>query len=194
MNLICVTTGDDSSANRSHPDQYPPTLPERWKRLNHEMEIWNHGIPETFMPSSIIPIRPYGTNLTEVWHSIPVCAATVLLWHFGQILMLTHKPEEVSPGRTTVAAKLKSYRGLQTEIEYHSRQILGLCLARPEAAVRIHALQPLYMAGQCLTDDGERQVVLDLLRGIEEDLGWVTDYRVQQLLQEWGWNDGLTEK
>ncbi|KAL8945911.1 MAG: hypothetical protein Q9183_007984 [Haloplaca sp. 2 TL-2023] len=194
MNLICVTTSNDFDVNPFHPNLSPPTLPERWKRLNREMEAWNHSIPETFMPSSIIPTHPHGTNLTEVWHSIPVCAATVLSWHFGQILMLTHKPEAVSPGRTTVAAKLKSYRSLQTEIEYHSRQILGLCLARPEAAVRIHALQPLYLAGQCLNDDGERRVVLDLLRGIEEDLGWATDYRLQQLLQEWGWNDSLNGK
>ncbi|KAL8865799.1 MAG: hypothetical protein Q9174_006687, partial [Haloplaca sp. 1 TL-2023] len=195
MNLICLTTSDESAANRSHTDLHSPTLAEKWKRLNYEMEIWNHSIPETFMPSSIIPAKPHGTNLTEVWHSIPVCAATILSWHFAQILILTHKPEDVSNRRTTGAARLKSYRSLQTEIEYHSHQILGLCLARPEAAIRIHALQPLYTAGQCLNDDAERRVVLDLLRGIEEDLGWATDYRVQQLLQELGWNnDDLNEE
>lgn len=30
----------------------------------------------------------------------------------------------------------------------------------------------------------------DLLREIETDLGWATDYRVQKLLKEWGWREG----
>lgn len=150
------------------------------------MEVWNHGIPETFMPSAIIPVHPHGADLTEVWHSVPVCAATILSWHFAQVLMLVNKPHDTPTRRTTVAARVNSYRNLQSEIAFHTRQILGLCLARPEASVRIHALQPLFVAGQCLTDDAERRVVLDLLRGIEQDLGWATEYRVQQLLQEWG--------
>lgn len=47
--------------------------------------------------------------------------------------------------------------------------------------------QPLYVAGQCLTHHRERRVLLDLLRGIEMDYGWPTQYRVLQLEEEWGW-------
>lgn len=43
------------------------------------------------------------------------------------------------------------------------------------------------MAGQCLSEMSERKVVIDLLRGIEKDLGWATEYRVRQLLEQWGW-------
>ncbi|MCJ1271014.1 hypothetical protein MMC22_010913 [Lobaria immixta] len=50
-------------------------------------------------------------------------------------------------------------------------------------------IQPLYVAGQCLTDPRERRVILDLLRNIEIDLGWATEYRVEQLLKEWGWEN-----
>jgi hypothetical protein len=50
-------------------------------------------------------------------------------------------------------------------------------------------VQPLFVAGQCLTETRERRIILDLLRGIESDLGWATDYRVRQLLKEWGWNE-----
>ena len=46
--------------------------------------------------------------------------------------------------------------------------------------------QPLYVAGQCLTHHRERKVIIDLLRGIEVELGWATQYRVQQLEKEWG--------
>lgn len=76
---------------------------------------------------------------------------------------------------------------------YHSRQILGLCLARPDAAVRIFALHPLFVAGQCLTEVGERRVVVELLQGVERDLGWGTGYRVRQLREQWGEGGGEGE-
>ena len=53
--------------------------------------------------------------------------------------------------------------------------------------MRVHQTQPLFVAGQCLSQSHERQVVLELLRGIETDLGWATENRVQKLLNEWGW-------
>ncbi|KAL9016528.1 MAG: hypothetical protein Q9180_008795, partial [Flavoplaca navasiana] len=158
------------------------------------------GLPETFMPSAIIPTSLHNTtHLTEVWLSIPVCAATTLTWHFSQILLLLHKPPHILPHSsfpphnhrsTTISDRITIYRTIHSEILYHSRQILGLCLARPDASVRIHALQPLFVAGQCLDEDGERRVVVELLRGVERDLGWATEYRVRELMGEWGW-DGV---
>lgn len=46
------------------------------------------------------------------------------------------------------------------------------------------------MAGQCLTEAGERRVVVDLLQGVERDLGWATGYRVRQLREQWGAGEG----
>lgn len=63
----------------------------------------------------------------------------------------------------------------------------GIACSRPEASVKVHSTQPLFVAGQCLTHYSERKVVLDLLRSIERDLGWATEYRVEQLIKEWGW-------
>ncbi|KAI4251388.1 MAG: hypothetical protein LQ352_004876 [Teloschistes flavicans] len=197
MNLICAGATDDSDFPRNDHFEFAPpsaidqqSLSEKWDRLNLEMETWYNGLRETFMPSAIISVRPQGADLTEVWHSVPVCAATVLSWHMAQVLMLVNKPHDLPTRRTTVAARVNAFRTIQSEIAYHSRQIVGLCLARPEGSVRIQALQPLFVAGQCLTEEAERKVVLDLLRGIERDLGWATDYRVQQLRQEWGWDQG----
>lgn len=59
-------------------------------------------------------------------------------------------------------------------------------MSRPEASVRVHQTQPLFVAGQCLSQSHERHLILELLRGIETDLGWATEYRVQQLLKDWG--------
>ncbi|KAL8699247.1 MAG: hypothetical protein Q9201_006113 [Fulgogasparrea decipioides] len=199
MNLICTSVGDDGSPGSARLGNPHVTLPEmdsrqqslfeKWSRLDHEIETWYNGLPETFMPSAIITVRPHGADLTEVWHSVSICAATLLSWHMASILMLVNKPHDEPARTSTIAARVNVFRNMQSDITFHSRQILGLCLARPDASVRIHALQPLFVAGQCLTETAERRVVLDLLRGIERDLGWATEYRVRQLLQEWEWDN-----
>lgn len=44
-----------------------------------------------------------------------------------------------------------------------------------------------------MTDSRERRVAIRMLRAIEADLGWATEYRVQQLLKEWGWNESFLQ-
>lgn len=48
-------------------------------------------------------------------------------------------------------------------------------------------LLPLVAAGSCLEDDGERKVVVDVLRAVEADTGVGTAGRVGELEGEWGW-------
>lgn len=179
MNLIYAEPPNDTASLTSR----------KWTALTHELETWFNGVPETFMPSAIIPVQ---APFTEIWSSIPVCTATVMICHMAQILMLAHKPAHItttSHERPTIAARVQSYRDTDREIAYHSQQIVGMCLARPDASVRINALHPLFVAGQCLTEAADRRVLLDLLRGIERDLGWATGYRGRQLLREWGWEE-----
>ena len=110
-------------------------------------------------------------------------------YHMARILLLVNKPHTSTGRRGTIANRLHSYRSIESDIRYHSREILGISLSRPDGSVRIHSLQPLFVSGQCLTDTCERRIVIRLLRGVETDLGWATEYRVNQLLREWGWGD-----
>ena len=96
-----------------------------------------------------------------------------------------NKPHESTQGRSTVVARMNSYQSVLATCQKHSREIVGISLARSDEAVRIHSVQPLFTAGQCLSDPRERQVVLHLLRDIESDIGWATDYRVRQLFEQW---------
>lgn len=125
-------------------------------------------------------------------------------YHMTRILLLVNKPHETTMRRSTVTNRLKSYRLIEEEVIFHCYEIWyvariltstnplhlnptsGIALSRPEASVRIHQTQPLFVAGQCLTQSHERHLVLELLRGIEMDLGWATEYHVQQLLKDWG--------
>lgn len=172
-------------------------LLERWYRLQAELDAWYNGLPDTFRPCARIePSRgPQDASdaddcpFPEVWYSIPMCASTMQHYHMARILLLINKPHESTARRTTVTNRLKSYRSIESEIRYHSQEICGISMSRPDGSVRIHSLQPLFVSGQCLTEPRERRTIIRLLRGIEADLGWATEYRVKQLLKEWEWDE-----
>ncbi|KAH7079043.1 hypothetical protein BKA63DRAFT_531767 [Paraphoma chrysanthemicola] len=174
------------------------TLLDYWCNLRKQFEVWHDGLPITFQPSARVePMRTPGRLLkgdnesmfTEVWYSIPMCASTMQTYHMSQILLYMNKPHESTQGRSTVCARMNSYQSVLAACQKHSREIVGISLARSDEAVRIHSVQPLFTAGQCLSDARERQVVLSQLRDVEADIGWATDYRVRQLVEQWQWEE-----
>lgn len=164
----------------------------RWKELEKELEVWYQGLPDTFKPCAVLPRRPGRDEaraiFDEIWYSMPMCASTMQAYHMARILLIINRPHESTQRRSTVHMRLNSYRSIENEVRDRSHKIVAIALGRPEGSVRIHQVQALFVAGQCLLEDGERRVVVDLLRGIERDLGWATDYRVRQLIKEWGWD------
>lgn len=200
-----IAAGDNLTVTEHSPE--PSTigvsqqvLLERWHRLQAELDAWYDGLPDTFNPCvRIDPSRrrpSHDSNedvlrFPEVWYSIPMCGSTMQHYHLARIILLINKPHESTARRSTVTNRLKSYRTIESEIRFHSHEICGISMSRPEASVRIHSVQPLFVSGQCLTEDWERRTILQLLREIENDLGWATDYRVKQLLKEWGWNENI---
>jgi hypothetical protein len=175
-------------------------LLERWKELEKELDIWYQGLPETFKPCARLPLVNDGSIpsnspravFSEIWYSIPMCASTMQSYYMARVILLMNKPHESTARRSTLARRLHSYRAIEIEVRHHSHEICGIALGRPEGSVRIHQVQPLFVAGQCLTEARERHIILDLLRGIESDLGWATDYRVKHLLKDWGWDQAPT--
>jgi hypothetical protein len=174
------------------------TLLDYWCSLRRQFQVWHDGLPLTFKPRArVAPPRMQAqtkdgdneTTFTEVWYSIPMCASTMQTYHMSQILLHLNKPHESTQGRSTVCARMNSYQSVLATCQMHSREIVGISLARSDEAVRIHSVQPLFTAGQCLSDARERQVVVHLLRDIESDIGWATDYRVRQLFEQWQGQD-----
>ena len=100
-----------------------------------------------------------------------MCASTMQSYHMARTILLMNRPHESTARRSTLSDRLHSYRTIEKEVRYHSHEICGIALGRPEGSVRIHQVQPLFVAGQCLTESRERRIILDLLRGIESDLG-----------------------
>lgn len=172
------------------------TLLNYWYHLRNQFQDWYDSLPMTFKPSNRVePTLAPGRLLRgenealfpEVWYNIPMCASTMQTYHMSQILLLMNKPHESTQDRSTVFARLNSYQSVLAACQKHSREIVGISLAQSDDAVRIFSVQALFTAGQCLGDGRERQVVLDLLRDIETELGYSTEYRARQLTEQWQW-------
>ena len=188
-----------------------PDLPTRqalWDQLTTQLDIWHANLPLAFQPSAKLrhPIsrRPSTTTtpanqqqqtpsnsnsntastISELFFPIPLSAATLQLYHFARILLLRHKPTLSQPTTTATYPTPKSPP--QTLLP-HAHTIIGIALARPHPAVRVEMLLPLVAAGSCLEDEGERALVVDVLRAVEADTGCATAGRVGELERDWGW-------
>lgn len=194
-----MASGDGPSQTSSPWINAPNKTPlDYWYSLQHQFQIWYDALPTAFQPSARVssPEHPgqfmkpdTDTVFSEVWYSIPMCAATMQTYHMSQILLFMNKPHETTQGRNTVCAQLNSYQSVLAICQKHSREIVGISLARPDESVRVHSVHPLFTAGQCLRDAHERQAVLNILRNLEADIGWSTNNRVQQLVQQWHWEE-----
>ncbi|PGH18932.1 hypothetical protein AJ80_04259 [Polytolypa hystricis UAMH7299] len=192
-----IAAGGDLPHDAASMGASQQTPLERWHQLQAELDAWHSGLPDSFKPCARIepPRRasqhPNGDiyPFPEAWYSVPMCGSTMQHYHMARILLLINKPHESTSRRGSITNRLKSYRSIENEIRYHSYEIIAISMSRPEASVRIHSIQPLFVSGQCLTEPRERRVILQLLRGIEDDLGWASEYRVNQLLKEWEWDE-----
>jgi hypothetical protein len=105
-----------------------------------------------------------------------------------------HGDTNSTPG-SSLAARHASYAIILQQCRFHAKEIVAISLGRADEGARIHSVQPLWTAGLLLgargvngiSDDTElwRRTIVDLLRGIERDMGWACEHRVQDLLSVW---------
>ena len=99
------------------------------------------------------------------------------------------------PG-SSLAARHASYANILQQSRFHAKEIVAISLGRTDEGTRIHSVQPLWTAGLVLGAVGDdsvrgtetetwRRTIVDLLRGVEKDLGWASEYRVRNLLDLW---------
>lgn len=186
-----ATNSSENSSDTVDDDQQATT----WKDLNLQLNAWHERLPATFQPSARIELTDcISPNLRwETWYSNSMCASTMQSYHMARILLLIYRPARLlleSSSHTPAATShrqdlLSGYRLMQIELRGHAVEICAIAQGRPDDPARIHMIQPLYFAGRCLTNSKDQNVVIELIRDIEKDLGWATEYRVEQLLREW---------
>ncbi|KAJ5329337.1 hypothetical protein N7452_009727 [Penicillium brevicompactum] len=175
-------------------------LYDRWEILMSELDKWYDCLPSTFTEAA--RTRGQGNShpvynlafetFEQIWFDLPLCAATVQSYHQARILLLVNQPQLSTAIRSTVSARLRAYRHALKEALYHAREICGINLANPADPVRINSVQALFVAGQVFQGRREQDAVLEILTGIERDLGWTTQYHVAKLVDEWGRRDEIS--
>ena len=192
-------SGLDQSCSTADSSNDKDVQVTTWQTLNREITVWYEGLPPTFQPSARIQLHDSASsNLRwETWYSNSMCASTMQSYHMARMLLLIHRPAQIPLGSSSSSScptgiadmhqqdLLSAYRSMQAELRRHAIEICSIAKGRPNDSARVHSLQPLYFAGRCLTDPKDQETVVELLRGIEKDLGWVAEYRVEQLIQEW---------
>jgi hypothetical protein len=106
-------------------------------------------------------------------------------YHMAMILLLVNQPQESTFVRSTVSARLKSYRQIQQDVHHYAKEICGVSLADASDPVRANSVQALFVAGQVFYKRSEQDAVLELLSDIERDLGWTTRFHRAKLVDEW---------
>ncbi|GKZ56593.1 hypothetical protein AnigIFM49718_001860 [Aspergillus niger] len=205
-----ITPGDFENPRGQRPcfGTTQEELLARWKRLDIELRAWYDTLPRSFTPcarsrlflSNAVPIprtasapaaANVATNTTStdtidaIIFTVPMCAVTMQTYHMARVLLLTNMPQESTAIRSTVTARLRSYRRIAELAVRHAREICGISLGGLPDGILPHTVQPLFVAGQCFEQDSERQLVVDLLQQVECDSGWATKYRIQDLQRQW---------
>lgn len=180
----------DPSIGRGE-QSYPDT--NSWLDLCFDFQTWFESVPATFRPCIRIekprdlttPSEGQHAPFPEVYYSSPTCAATMQHYHFGRIALLLNRPPDVVSAPSTAFDRLQGYREVTKEVEYRCREVSGISLGRPQGAVRIHMIPLLFAVGQCVEGMDERRIIIHLLRGVEADLGVLTEYAIQRLQASW---------
>lgn len=168
---------------------------EYWTLLHQQFQAWYNNLPAIFRVSTRVEPPPHATtrfsededmaHFPEAWYSSSMCASAMQFYHMSQILLHTSKPHGHHPGGYPVNMRLRSYQSVLSACQMHSHEIISISLAHVDKALRVQSVQPLFAAGQCFMEATEHRVVLGLLREIERDTGWRTEYVAQQLIELW---------
>lgn len=155
------------------PARNEPNFRARWIKLWEYLCDWYINRPAPFQPIMTIPsseTSPFPTVL----FSNPAAICGTQLHHTASILMLQNQPFAIRP-----APKPRS-------ILFHARQICGIGISNDHHGAWTNGVQPLRIAGRCMSHPSEHKAILELFERIERETGWVTRWTAEDLKDYWG--------
>ena len=189
IRLLCRLVNCLPALEEEQPDSTRQSRTDSVTRVETDINEWFASLPPSFKPDCCWKSNRHQPSQCdpelfgqEIWFSDPLTATAMMLYHAAQILILITRPPDPR-NRTNV---LMAYHALQGKLRTHAAQIFAIALSVPDDSARVRMLQPLYIAGKGLTSKSDRQYLVGMIRSIETDLGVMTEYRVKDLLQEWG--------
>ncbi|KAL4966896.1 Zn(II)2Cys6 transcription factor [Aspergillus stella-maris] len=166
---------------------------DQWLRITEEFDRWQSSVPSSFYvpitwpPADASPTTSADPFCRETWFPSDICAITLAFYHMSRMILLANRPMGLFEARPQTTGDIPDPTStLQQDLRKHAMEIIPIMHAMPSERVQKYMLQPLYVAGRSLTEDKERSSLLRLMRAMGDDFGLFTDYRVQNLCEEWG--------
>lgn len=166
--------------DQAHTTQMKNLYATRWRALYDLLEDWHQDRPEALLPLMVEQPSPndYKNPFPIVLYATSHGISGNQLYHAAALLMLQHKPKEM---RLLKPQKSKFW---------HARQICGIATSNADHNSWTNALQPLWIAGTIMSHPSEHHAILSLLRLIESETGFATEWRANDLMEFWGDESG----
>ncbi|KAI5462840.1 Dak1 domain-containing protein, partial [Mariannaea sp. PMI_226] len=155
------------------PTRNDPKFRARWLKLWKYICDWHHQRPAPLLPTMTIPSSS-SSPFPTILFSNPAAISGNQLHHTASILMLQNQPPAVR-----LAPKPRS-------ILWHARQVCGISISNDHHGAWTNGIQPLWIAGRCMSHPSEHKAILELLERIERESGWGTRWRAEDLKEFWG--------
>ncbi|KAI6465841.1 hypothetical protein MCOR17_004957 [Pyricularia oryzae] len=153
-------------------DSGSPNLAGRWEELAGAVETWYERRPQEMEP--VFTVGTGDTTFPTLLFSNPAAISGNQVYHTAALLLLQYRPP-----RARLPPKSRY-------LLWHARRIIGISLSNTHHGCWTNSLQPIWIAGRCLSSPEEHRVILDLLARIETESGWATKWRADDLREWWG--------
>lgn len=166
--------------------------------LESQFDTWIRMLSPSFHPDGTFFTDENGDGAAsselfcrEVWFSNDLCSTTMMYYHMARMLLLIHRPSDLLTAASTQRNGisfdlLRTFREIEQKLQFHAAEVISIVRGTPCDAVKLRAIQPLYVAGRCCTTTSDRKMLVEMLTDIQDNLGIATGYRIKALLQEWG--------
>ena len=162
----------------------------RWVCLWRRLENWRAQRPPELHEILSIPSPvPSGTQeaspFPALLYSNPAAISGNQMYHTAAVLLLQNLPASVRFSHLSSLSPNPS-RVPPRSILWHARQICGISLTNHHHGAWTNSIQPLWIAGRCMSHISEHRIILALLRRIQRESGWAAQWRADDLVEVWG--------
>lgn len=149
---------------------------KRWRSLFDDIQEWFATRPTEMLPIMAMSAKECSSPFPTVLYSNAAAISGNQFAHTAAILMLQRKPRDMALGRVR-------------SILWHARQICGIALSNDHHGAWTNTVQPIWIAGRLMSHPQEHDAIVCLLKRIERETGWATQWRIDDLMEHWGDGD-----
>ncbi|CAG9998256.1 unnamed protein product [Clonostachys byssicola] len=164
---------------------------ELWMKLWGYIAEW-HDLRPAALHSIVTLPSSEKSPFPTVLFSNPAAISGNQLYHTASLLMLQNRPAGLrlsSLGTSSSSVAIGAAARCSTKarsILWHARQVCGISISNDHHGAWTNALQPIWIAGRCMSHPAEHKAILELLDKIERESGWSTRWRADDLREFWG--------